>query len=55
LDWSSWSNTLAAKISGPITLLDFFLQGLMKQMIYWTKVHMAEELLHQIMDAAAYI
>jgi hypothetical protein len=38
-----------------LTLLDFPLWDLMKEMTYRTKVHMREELLHQIMDAAAYI
>jgi hypothetical protein len=38
-----------------ITMLDYFLWGLMKEMTYRTKVHTREELLHQIMDAAAYI
>jgi hypothetical protein len=43
------------QISPELTMLDFTLWGLMKEMTYRTKVHMREELLHQIMDAAAYI
>jgi hypothetical protein len=41
--------------SPDLTLLDFFLWSLIKKMTYRTKVHTREELLHQIMDAAAYI
>jgi hypothetical protein len=40
--------------SPDLTPLDFSLQGRMKEMIYRTKVHTREELLHRIMDAAAY-
>jgi hypothetical protein len=54
LHWSSWSNTLAAEISRSHSAR-FHFSGLMKEMAYKTKVHTREELLHQIMDAVAYI
>jgi hypothetical protein len=54
LDYSSLSKNLADEISW-LNPIDFLLWGLMKETTCRTKVHTRDELLHQIMNVAAYI